>query len=179
MTYTAKYASPIGELLIAADGENITGLWTSAQKYYALTLPPDAVFNPDLPLLNLAQKWLNNYFAGKKPAITDLPLAPAGGIFRQSVYEILCGIPYGVVITYGEIAAVLAKKMSKISMSAQAVGGAVGHNPISIIIPCHRVIGSNKSLTGYAGGLDKKLQLLKHEGADISRLITPKTGTAT
>jgi len=105
-------------------------------------------------------------------------LAPIGGEFRQQVWQILCEIPYGALMTYGQIAQELKKRTGRQSMSAQAVGGAVGHNPISIIIPCHRVVGSNGSLTGYAGGIDKKRWLLEHEGADMQRLYMPTKGTA-
>lgn len=178
MIYTTRYDSPVGELMIAADEEKITGLWIHAQKYYASTLPPDSMQKPELLPLKTACEWLDNYFAGKKPSISELTLAPMGGEFRQSVWEILCGIPYGTVTTYGAIATLLAKKTNRVSVSAQAVGGAVGHNPISIIIPCHRVVGMNGSLTGYAGGIDKKIQLLKHEGVDMSHLFIPKCGTA-
>lgn len=136
---------------------------------------------PDLnaaPVLNAAKKWLDRYFKGEKPDISELPLAPAGGEFRQMVWGILCGIPYGEVVAYGEIAKKMAAKMGRKSMSSQAVGGAVGHNPISIIIPCHRVVGSNGSLTGYAGGIDTKVKLLELEGADMSSLFVPTKGTA-
>jgi methylated-DNA-[protein]-cysteine S-methyltransferase len=117
-------------------------------------------------------EWLGAYFAGRKPGIGDLPLAPNGSAFRWSVWKELLAIPYGEVATYGDIAERIGCK------SAQAVGGAVGHNPISIIIPCHRVVGRNGSLTGYAGGLDRKRKLLELEGADMSRLFAPGKGTA-
>jgi methylated-DNA-[protein]-cysteine S-methyltransferase len=124
------------------------------------------------------KKWLDRYFDGEKPDLSELPLAPTGGEFRRMVWDILCEIPYGEVVTYGDIAKKMAQKMKRKSMSSQAVGGAVGHNPISIIIPCHRVVGSNGSLTGYAGGIDKKIKLLELEGADISSLFVPTKGTA-
>lgn len=120
---------------------------------------------PDTGILPRTKEWLDRYFAGKRPAISELALAPAGSEFRRAVWKILCEIPYGEVTTYGEIARKIAKQLGMESMSAQAVGGAVGHNPISIIIPCHRVVGSDGSLTGYAGGLEKKLWLLTLEGA--------------
>ena len=122
--------------------------------------------------------WLDRYFAGGRPSLCELPLAPAGSEFRQGVWSILCEIPYGEVTTYGDIAKKVAARMGNKSMSAQAVGGAVGHNPISIIIPCHRVVGSNGSLTGYAGGIKTKIKLLELEGADMTPLFTPKKGTA-
>jgi len=127
-----------------------------------------------MPVFDAAQKWLDRYFAGEKPGISEFLLAPIGGAFRQGVWVILCDIPYGEVITYGDIAKKMAVKMGKDSMSGQAVGGAVGHNPISIIIPCHRVVGSNGSLTGYAGGIQTKVKL---EGVDMSNLFVPKRGT--
>ncbi|MDR3355351.1 MAG: methylated-DNA--[protein]-cysteine S-methyltransferase, partial [Synergistaceae bacterium] len=122
--------------------------------------------------------WLERYFAGKKPSASELPLAPIGGTFRQEVWGILRAIPHGKVVTYGGIAKMLAEKEGKASISAQAVGGAVGHNPIGIIIPCHRVVGANGSLTGYAGGIAAKARLLEHEGVDMSRLFIPQKGTA-
>ena len=132
----------------------------------------------NIPLFGDAKKWLDRYFAKKKPRISELKLAPIGGEFRQAVWKILCEIPYGETITYGGIAGKIAAKMNKKSMSSQAVGGAVAHNPISIIIPCHRVVGSNGSLTGFAGGIKKKMELLELEGVDLSRLFIPKKGTA-
>jgi len=134
--------------------------------------------NNDMPIFGTAKKWLDRYFAGKKPGIAELSLAPIGGEFRQSVWKILCEIPYGKVITYGDIAKKIAVKMGRESMSSQAVGGAVGHNPISIIIPCHRVVGSNGSLTGFSGGVQMKVKLLELEGVDMSRLFIPQKGTA-
>jgi len=134
--------------------------------------------NNDMPVFVAAKKWLDRYFAGRKPAISELPLAPIGNEFRQGVWSILCEIPYSKVITYGVIAKKMAVKMNKERMSSQAVGGAVGHNPISIIIPCHRVVGSNGSLTGYAGGIGIKIKLLELEGVDMSRLFVPAKGTA-
>ena len=113
-----------------------------------------------------AKEWLDRYFAGEKPRISELKLEPAGSEFRKAVWEALCQIPYGEVVTYGELAQKMAVLHNRERMSAQAVGGAVGHNAISIIIPCHRVVGANGSLTGYAGGIDKKIKLLTHEGAE-------------
>lgn len=173
MIYTAKYASPIGELMLAGDGNNITGLWIIGQKYYALTLAPEAKENQELSLFKTAYAWLNDYFKDKKPVISDLPIAPAGSVFRQAVWKSLCDIPYGTTTTYGAVATLIATKIHT-NVSARAVGGAVGHNPISIIIPCHRVIGASGSLTGYAGGIDKKIELLKLENTDVSRLIPKK-----
>ena len=160
MDYICKIPSPVGELTVSSDGLNITGLWLLGQKYFAATIDANAK-ETDLPVFEVARKWLNCYFSGQEPDFLP-PLAPKGSDFRQSVWKILCEIPYGKVITYGDIAKQLESQTNSKS-SARAVGGAVGHNPISIIIPCHRVIGSNGSLTGFAGGIDKKIQLLQLE----------------
>lgn len=178
MFYKTDYNSPIGEITLGSDGKNIVGLWLDGQKYFADTVNDEMYPNDDLPVFKKAKNWLDRYFGGKKPKISELPLAPAGGEFRQEVWKILCEIPYGAVMTYGEIAQLIAQKQGLKCMSAQAVGGAVGHNPISIIIPCHRVVGTNGSLTGYAGGLDKKIKLLRFEGVDMSKLYRPSKGTA-
>lgn len=177
MYYSTHYHSPLGSLMLASDGDNLIGLWIEGQKYFAAKVAEEISEKDDLPVFSDVKTWLNQYFAGEKPAISDLPLAPVGGAFRQSVWDILCEIPYSEVITYGEIARRMAVRMNRKSMSSQAIGGAVGHNPISIIIPCHRVVGANGSLTGYAGGIDNKIKLLEHEGADMSKLFVPKKGT--
>jgi len=176
--YSTTYQSPIGIITLACDGDNLAGLWTEGQKYHGATIPQKMVENSDIPIFNATKNWLNRYFAGEKPRISELPLAPIGSEFRQNVWDILCKIPYGEVITYGDIAKKMAVQMNRKSMSSQAVGGAVGHNPISIIIPCHRVVGANGSLTGYAGGISKKIKLLELEGADMSRLFVPAKSTA-
>lgn len=178
MYYSTHYSSPIGPLMLASDDKNIVGLWMEGQKYFGDTLLEKLTEKNDVPVLIAAKKWLDRYFDGKRPAISELPLAPIGGEFRQGVWSILCEIPYGEVTTYGEIAKKMAIRMNKQKMSAQAVGGAVGHNPISIIIPCHRVVGTSGSLTGYSGGVNKKLKLLEFEGVDISGLSIPTKGTA-
>ena len=131
-----------------------------------------------MPVFDRTKDWLDRYFDGEKPVADELPLAPVGRKFRHEVWRILCEIPYGEVITYGDIAKKMAAKMGRTSMSGQAIGGAVGHNPVSIIIPCHRVVGANGSLTGYAGGIPAKIKLLELEGVDMSRLFVPKRGTA-
>ncbi len=141
-------------------------------------MPEEIVEKNDMPIFDAAKRWLDRYFAGERPTISELPLAPRGSEFRQGVWDILCEIPYGEVITYGDIAKKMAVKMNKKRMSSQAVGGAVGHNPISIIIPCHRVVGSNGSLTGYGGGIGTKIKLLELERVDMSSLFVPKKGTA-
>lgn len=177
MQYISKYQSPMGEMTLASDGEALTGAWFEAQKYFASTLNKD-VTEREVPVLETVMEWLDRYFMGERPEIGELPLVPAGSEFRQSVWKILCEIPYGEVITYGDIARRIAEEKGIERMSSQAVGGAVGHNPISVIIPCHRVVGSNGSLTGYAGGIDLKVKLLQHENADMSKLFVPKKGTA-
>lgn len=178
MYYSTKYHSPIGLITLVGDNSgNIVAAWMEGQKYFGNTVQGEIIERDDMPALRKATKWLDRYFAGERPDINELPLDPIGSEFRQQVWEILRKIPYGEVITYGDIAKKIAKKRGKKTMSAQAVGGAVGHNPISIIIPCHRVIGSNKSLTGFSGGLSNKTKLLQHEGIDISTLVIPTTGT--
>jgi len=176
MYYLTTHPSPIGKYTLACDGENLVGLWLEGQKYHGATIPEKMIEKNDVPIFDIVTKWLDRYFAGEKPAISELPLAPIGSEFRQDVWRILCEIPYGKVITYGSIAKKMAAKMNKKSMSSQAIGGAVGHNPISIIIPCHRVVGTNGSLTGYAGGIGKKVRLLELEGVDMSRLFVPAKG---
>ena len=178
MIYTTTYESPIGKLFLAAENEVLIGLWIQGQKYFPEKLfwEQDGVMDctgKDCGILAQTEVWLDQYFAGDRPAPGRLKLAPglAPGIlspvsdFRQQVWKLLLEIPYGEVITYGELARRLAQRKGLNSMSAQAVGGAVGHNPISIIIPCHRVVGTDGSLIGYAGGVEKKSWLLKLEGA--------------
>ena len=173
MLYVSYYDSPIGKITLGARENVLVGAWFEGQKYYMDKIIEDFEEKKDLPVLDQAEYWLDRYFAGDRPAIAELALAPAGSPFRQGVWRILCEIPYGQVTTYAAIAKQMAERMQRKTMSAQAVGGAVGHNPISIIIPCHRVVGTNGSLTGYAGGVDKKRRLLEWEGADLSRLSAP------
>ncbi|MDR0867086.1 MAG: methylated-DNA--[protein]-cysteine S-methyltransferase [Planctomycetota bacterium] len=177
MYYTTNYSSPLGSILLASDGENLIGAWLAGQKYHGGALKDEAVQKDDLPVFTRAKNWLDRYFNGDKPAISALPLAPVGGEFRQTVWNILREIPYGETLTYGDIARLVAAQTGKKRVSAQAVGGAVGHNPISIIIPCHRVVGASGSLTGYAGGIDKKIKLLKHEAVDTSSFFVPPNRT--
>ncbi|MDR1857010.1 MAG: methylated-DNA--[protein]-cysteine S-methyltransferase [Desulfovibrio sp.] len=178
MYYSTTYKSPVGKLTLASDGDNLVGLWINAQKYHGDSLPEKPTAKDDIPVFFMVNEWLDGYFAGERLGISHLPLAPIGGAFRQGVWDILRTIPYGEVTTYGDIAKEMAGRMHKQRMSAQAVGGAVGHNPISIIIPCHRVVGSNGSLTGYASGIAKKVKLLKLEGVDMTKFFVPKKGTA-
>ena len=177
MFYQTTIPSPVGTITLCCNhnGDSLVGLWIEGQKYHGNTISESICIQDDIPLFHSTKKWLDRYFAGQKPNLSELPLAPIGGAFRQDVWNILQQIPYGQVITYGEIAKIIAEKMGKKSMSSQAVGGAVGHNPISIIIPCHRVVGANGSLIGYAGGIDKKAKLLALEGVDLSRLVSPSS----
>lgn len=167
MLYTTHYESPIGSLLLAEKNGALAGLWIEGQKYYLGALREERQENKESKILRDAKNWLDRYFKGEKPAVCELVLAPEGSQFRKAVWEILCEIPYGTTITYGEVAQKLAARWGLVKMSARAVGGAVGHNPISIIIPCHRVIGANGSLTGYAGGMEKKVKLLTLEGVNM------------
>ena len=171
MYYKTYYQSPLGEILIVSDEQNLIGLWIDGQKYYLSGIKQELVQNAEIQILCKTKKWLNRYFNGEKPEIKELQLAPLGNEFRQNVWKILCDVPYGETITYGEIAKKIAKIMNRSNMSAQAIGNAVGHNPISIIIPCHRVIGSNGNLTGYAGGIDKKVMLLKLEKVNLDKMF--------
>ena len=162
-------SSPLGPLHLAADGAALTGLWLEGQKYFAATLTGREQ-TAELPVFDEVRCWLDAYFSGKTPGPLP-PLAPRGSAFRQEVWRLLLEIPRGKTTTYGALAERL--RTQGVAAAAQAVGGAVGHNPISILIPCHRVVGSDGSLTGYAGGLDKKQKLLELEGADLSRLYMP------
>lgn len=173
--FTITLPSPLGPLTLASDGAAITGLWLAGQKYFASTLDIHASPAPDLPVFDQTAAWLTAYFTGA-PLPAMPPLAPSGSPFRQAVWALLREIPYGATTTYGALAQAL--RARGIAAAPQAVGGAVGHNPISILIPCHRVVGADGSLTGYAGGVEKKRFLLKLEGADLTGLYVPKTGTA-
>ncbi len=176
MHYTEHYESPIGGITLGSDGTALTGLWFDEQKYFADTLENEHK-EKELPVFTETKRWLDIYFSGKAPDFTP-PLAMLCSDFRKSVWELMLQIPFGSTMTYGEIAAEIAKQRGLSRMSAQAVGGAVGHNSISLIIPCHRVVGTNGSLTGYAGGIDKKIWLLEHEGANMDGLFRPKFSTA-
>ena len=176
--YNTTIESVIGKITLGSDGESLVGLWTDGQRYFGDTVPNEMLPNDNLNVFAITKDWLNRYFEGEKPQISELSLAPIGGEFRQTVWKMLTEIPYGKVITYGELAQKIAKQRGIERMSAQAVGTAVGHNPISIIIPCHRVVGANGNLTGFSGGIQMKLQLLQHEGVDINRFYIPTKGTA-
>ena len=154
----ARYDSPVGELILTGDGNCLTGIWMNYR------VSPNAIPGDNCPVFNRTRAWLDLYFRGENPPIEKIPLAPEGTAFQQKVWKILLRIPYGETRTYGDIAREMAALLGKEKMSAQAVGQAVGRNPISILIPCHRVVGAMGQLTGYAGGLEKKTWLLRHEG---------------
>ena len=162
MIQTAFYDAPYGRYVMAAEDGALTGVWLEGQKYFPSGLPEPS--DGESEIFAHTRRWLDAYFAGRQPDVSDLPMAPQGSAFALNVWQLLLEIPYGQTVTYGELAKRLAERRGLAQLSAQAVGGAVGHNPISIIIPCHRVLGAKNQLTGYAGGLDVKTFLLKLEG---------------
>lgn len=176
MQYTSFYESPLGDILLAADDVGLTGLWFEREKYYAHNLAPEHE-EKEIPLFAGVKCWLDIYFSGQEPDFMP-PIHLTGTPFQMEVWNILRSIPYGTTTTYGEIARTLALRSPEKGMSAQAVGDAVGHNEISIIVPCHRVVGSDNSLTGYAGGIYKKIALLKLEGGWRDEFFIPKETTA-
>lgn len=176
MQYISHYPSPIGRILLAADDIGLTGLWFEGQKYFARCLDQERE-EKEIPIFEQVKYWLDIYFSGNEPDFS-VPLHFMGTDFQNEVWKILYAIPYGQTATYGEIAKRLAVQRGLRHMSAQAVGGAVGRNEISIIVPCHRVVGADGSLTGYAGGIDKKVKLLQLEKADMRSFFIPKKGTA-
>ena len=178
VTYTTYYLSPVGRIMLASDGESLIGLWIEGQKYFGDGVLAAVTEKPNLPVFEVTRDWLDRYFAKEHPDIAELPLNPRGSAFRQAVWTVLREIPYGETTTYGEIARIVSARLDRTNMSSRAVGGAVGQNPISIIIPCHRVVGADGSLTGYSGGIDKKVKLLRHEGVDLAQLYVPTKGTA-
>lgn len=172
MDYISHYASPLGPITLASDGEALTGLWFDGQKHFGATLSADRQ-EKDLPVFTEACRWLDAYFQGADPGSTP-PLHPKGTPFQALVWDLLRAIPRGAVLTYGALAAQAARALGRSPMSPQAVGSAVGRNPISLMIPCHRVVGASGSLTGYAGGVDKKQALLRLEGLDLSHFTLPE-----
>lgn len=176
MQYTMHYDSPLGGILLAADDIGLTGLWFDGEKYFALSLGKEHE-EKETPILKEAAHWLDIYFTGKEPDFMP-PIHMLGTPFQKAVWDILLRIPYGRTTTYGDIAREIAQQRGLSRMSAQAVGSAVGHNEISVIIPCHRVVGKSGSLTGYAGGIDKKIALLKLEGAMEDHFFRPAHSTA-
>ncbi|MDE6889928.1 MAG: methylated-DNA--[protein]-cysteine S-methyltransferase [Eubacterium sp.] len=171
MVFIDSYESPLGPLTAASDGVALTGLWFNGQKYFASTLTGEYETR-SLPVFERTREWLDLYFLGKAPDFMP-PFSVSGTKFRKEVWELLLQIPYGQTTTYGELAKKLAARRNIARMSAQAVGSAVGHNPVSILIPCHRVIGSDGSLTGYAGGIEKKAALLALESEEAARQPAP------
>lgn len=172
MLYCTTYDSPLGPMLLAAHEEALVGAWLPGQQASRHLEEGDTRQEAN-PVLVQTCAWLDRYFAGQCPVPQELPLDPQGSAFRRWVWQRLCCIPYGQLETYGQIARELAVRTGG-KMSAQAVGGAVGHNPISIIIPCHRVVGTQGNLVGYGGGLALKRQLLSHEGVDLQYLHDPR-----
>lgn len=172
ISYIHYYNSPLGRITLASNGNALTGLWFDGQKYFGSTLSKEYI-PKDLPVFVQTVQWLDIYFSGKAPGFTPL-LSLNTTSFRKSVWEIMLKIPFGQTMSYKEIASMVAGQRGLSHMSAHAVGGAVAHNPVSLIIPCHRVIGANGNLTGYAGGIDKKIKLLDMENVDIKSLFIPK-----
>ena len=171
MGYWTKYESPLGMITLASDGENLTGLWFDGQKYY-MGKYQNLEEKDDLDIFTKTKNWLDEYFAKMNPSLEGIPLKPEGTDFQQKVWKELLKIPYGEVTIYGKISETLHNK------SGQANGSADGRNPISILIPCHRVISKNGSLTGYAGGVEKKVHLLELEHVNMEKMYVPKKGTA-
>lgn len=168
MNYISRYNSPLGAMLIAADDAGLTGLWFEGQKYFARGLAAERE-ERETPAISSAKRWLDMYFSGQEPDFTP-PLNLRGTPFQKAVWDIMLTVPYGETVSYSEIAAQIAKRQGRAHMSAQAVGGAVGHNPVLIIVPCHRVVGKSGELTGYAAGVDKKLRLLQRENAALPKI---------
>lgn len=168
MKYISEYKSPLGKLILISDGESLNELCFDNKD-----ISKEFVINNDLPIFQTTKTWLDIYFSGNQPNFIPL-IKTSGSDFRKLVGDIMLSIPFGQTVTYGEIAKTVAKKLGKDKMSAQAVGGAVGHNSVPIIIPCHRVIGANGNLTGYGGGIERKLRLLKLEKVDTANFFIPK-----
>ena len=176
--YRTEYESDlIGPLTLASDGGAIVGCWFGNDRYYGYGVDGEMEPRDDLPVFDRARAWLDRYFAGEAPDPRELPLSAHTTPFQLRVREAMLDIPYGQTTTYGDIADRIASETGKRS-SARAVGRAVGHNPLCIIAPCHRVVGADGSLTGFGGGIDMKVKLLEHEGVDLSRFYRPKCGTA-
>lgn len=160
--YICHYQSPLGNITLASDGEALTGLWFDGQRHFAAGLSVNKIEQPDLAVFEETKRWLDCYFGGKPPAFTP-HLTPRGTDFQREVWQVLLTISYGTTMTYGQVSTIVARRLGRNTMSAQAVGNAVSRNPISIIIPCHRVVGADGNLVGYAAGLDRKIRLLTLE----------------
>lgn len=162
MVLITRRPSPLGDITLAAEGDALVGLWFDKQKYHGSTLPENAFREGNHPVFAQAERWLDIYFSGREPDFTP-PLDLRGSFFQKAVWELLLSIPYGCTLTYGAAAALLTERQGR-RADPRAVGGAAGRNPISLIVPCHRLIGADGSLTGYAGGLERKRALLTLEG---------------
>ena len=173
--YKTFYLSPIGKMILTSDGKYLTHLHFMTTRYEKEKIVNQEDIKDDLEVFKLTKKWLDAYFNKEKPKF-KLPLKMEGSVFGKMVWDILAEIPYGQTMTYKEIALEMKKRYNIVSLSYQAVGQAVGHNPICLIVPCHRVVGTNGSLTGYSEGIDKKVWLLKHEEVDMTNLFVPKKG---
>lgn len=172
--FAASFDSPVGRLFAASDGERLEGLWIQGQKRFPAALESGAANDrPDLPVFISLRFWLDSYFSGRNPSASAIPLRLQGSDFQQIVWNFLLRVPYGKVLSYGELAAQTARRLGKPRFSARAVGGAVARNPISIIVPCHRIVASDGKLTGYAGGLKNKIRLLELEGVPVSNDRVP------
>ena len=167
--YRTEYDAPLGKLTLAGDERGLRGLWLEGQKYFGAGLERGARRRDDLACLEAARRWLDDYFSGGRPDPRALPLEPKGTAFQKLIWALLLEIPWGEVVTYGQLARRAARRLGRDGMAPRAVGAAVGRNPISIIIPCHRVVGAGGALTGYAGGVERKRWLLRWEGAAPSR----------
>lgn len=178
MEYKSLYNSSLGTIILTSDGKYLTGLWFTSSRFSHLREVQEEDINDELEIFKKTKKWLDEYFKGNKPNPNDISMKLNGTDFSKEVWEILKTIPYGKVITYGDIAKILENKLKVKKMSSQAVGHAVGYNPISIIIPCHRVVGAHGNLTGYGGGLDVKIGLLKIEQVNMDNFYKPKKGNA-
>ncbi|MDE7240594.1 methylated-DNA--[protein]-cysteine S-methyltransferase [Desulfovibrio sp.] len=176
MLYATTLPSPVGELALVGTDAALTGLWLERRAFLDATAGCVVEDRPDAAPLRLGREWIAAYFAGRRPSIDALPLAPGGTPFRQLIWRLLRAIPYGECVTYGELARAAARALHKERMSSRAVGGAVGRNPLSIIIPCHRVVGAGGNLTGYGGGIARKIRLLELEGVDMRRFSLPRHG---
>ena len=178
MEYKSLYNSSLGTIILTRDGKYLTVLWFTSSRFSHLREVQEEDINDELEIFKKTKKWLDEYFKGNKPNPNDISMKLNGTDFSKEVWEILKTIPYGKVITYGDIAKILENKLKVKKMSSQAVGHAVGYNPISIIIPCHRVVGAHGNLTGYGGGLDVKIGLLKIEQVNMDNFYKPKKGNA-
>ena len=176
MLYATTIPSPLGELTLVSTDAALTALWLDRRAFLADTAGRAVEERADALPLKPGRDWIAAYFAGRRPGIGDLPLAPEGTPFRRLIWRLLRDIPYGECVSYGELAREAARALGKERMSSRAVGGAVGRNPLAIIIPCHRVVGADGNLTGYGAGIARKIRLLELEGVDVRRFTLPRRG---